>query len=1254
MASSQQTFSFKLNFDTSSAISAAKAGSKALGQTKDTIDSFNSSADKVEKFSNSIEKGIGGLADLVNANKKSFDSIEQVSVKTNNLAGSFNSAVSSLGDYDTLINRVNERSLTFARSLDSIGKGLTSSSNAIKDVNALKELGNAKFKLPVTDTQVRKLVNLGEQMSGLNKSVTPTANSFAKLKNHLGTVTASVDAQRSSISKYLTTIKSFQSSVKDIKTISNDLKAIDKKIDNTRASAKKAREETSRLSNTVGKLNNNLDNATKDPLKITNDQVNKLHNVNEKLSTFTEKMPAFLQSLNEISKALPSVYEVQSKIIGELPKFLEIIKESGKLGSVLSSLASQINATNQNINNLSNSSNKAKKEVKELGTEVDNSTKDIEELKDKTNEASKELNNFGNVAGNVQGNFSGLFTKLAGLFAINFSFDQVKSSAVAYQDLTTKLTLIKDPAESTTTILNELFAVSSDARQPIEATTEAYVTLRKSTEGLGLKQKDLLGITTTLTKAIAIGGSSAEATKNSMVQFSQALSMGYLSGQNFNSVAEQTPGLIDAIARGMGMTTSQLKEYANSSKLTTEDIVHALQATATETDAIYSKVTVSVGSAITELKNKFTQFIGQNDFVSESLANVILSIANNFEGMLQVAKAGLAVFAGYKALQMIEYFKGLDKPTVGFIGSLKQVVTNLRSVTVESIKAKAALTAKAVATGIATTATTALGIAFKALDTLVKSTVIGAVMWGIVEAVKGVYTWITRSYDSYKKFADASRVHNLAEIENLDDRIARGEELIKNGQELIKTKQEQLEDAQEDLDNYKKLGVAARDLAEAAQQRVDALRAEITAQQQITAEMQAQVNEAKNLKAAQNNDKPQEVATKAPVVDKTATAVISKYQQNIDQLKGTISEANAKYQILLETGRTQMTQLDQVNAKILAGAEGYRNLTQSQIDNYRALAEQIDHINASTNAQRAMLENDQTIERLQFELSLKGLDQEIAEQRLLQREREIELKQMSMGLDYEEMEMLRQSYEERWELEDKLKAKTEDNTNLFVKSLQQAMPTIQDFQNTVTRGFGSVVDGMAQMVVTGQGSLRKLLSSFTKSIATMLVKAAIVSALLTTMNYIVPGSGQAIATAFNVAGQAAMQSGNTGMLGANPIGAIMGFSSGGYTGNVGTNKVAGVVHGQEYVLNAQATSKYGVDFLDKLNNQTLEFTSSSSKNSKSGSGSDQGFAQTINVYNYSSDVDAEVTRQENGDLDIYITNKVREEVANALVEREMR
>lgn len=43
-----------------------------------------------------------------------------------------------------------------------------------------------------------------------------------------------------------------------------------------------------------------------------------------------------------------------------------------------------------------------------------------------------------------------------------------------------------------------------------------------------------------------------------------------------------------------------------------------------------------------------------------------------------------------------------------------------------------------------------------------------------------------------------------------------------------------------------------------------------------------------------------------------------------------------------------------------------------------------------------------------------------------------------------------------------------------------------------------------------------------------------------------------------------------------------GFKQGGYTGNMGASQVAGVVHGQEYVFDAQATKRIGVDNLNAM------------------------------------------------------------------------
>lgn len=72
--------------------------------------------------------------------------------------------------------------------------------------------------------------------------------------------------------------------------------------------------------------------------------------------------------------------------------------------------------------------------------------------------------------------------------------------------------------------------------------------------------------------------------------------------------------------------------------------------------------------------------------------------------------------------------------------------------------------------------------------------------------------------------------------------------------------------------------------------------------------------------------------------------------------------------------------------------------------------------------------------------------------------------------------------------------------------------------------------------------------------------------------YIAPAMGAA-AAALQVAQAASIKSVN-----------MTGFKSGGYTGNYGVNQEAGVVHGQEYVLNAAATRRVGVDTLNAINN----------------------------------------------------------------------
>ncbi|EIM39480.1 hypothetical protein HADU_06524 [Acinetobacter sp. HA] len=104
--------------------------------------------------------------------------------------------------------------------------------------------------------------------------------------------------------------------------------------------------------------------------------------------------------------------------------------------------------------------------------------------------------------------------------------------------------------------------------------------------------------------------------------------------------------------------------------------------------------------------------------------------------------------------------------------------------------------------------------------------------------------------------------------------------------------------------------------------------------------------------------------------------------------------------------------------------------------------------------------------------------------------------------------------------------------------------------------------------------------------------------------YIAPAMGAA-AAALQVAQAASIKSVN-----------MQGFKSGGYTGNYGVNQEAGVVHGQEYVLNAEATKRVGINTLNAINNGgTIQAEKQAQANAKVGGTGQQSTPQSLQINN---------------------------------------
>lgn len=172
--------------------------------------------------------------------------------------------------------------------------------------------------------------------------------------------------------------------------------------------------------------------------------------------------------------------------------------------------------------------------------------------------------------------------------------------------------------------------------------------------------------------------------------------------------------------------------------------------------------------------------------------------------------------------------------------------------------------------------------------------------------------------------------------------------------------------------------------------------------------------------------------------------------------------------------------------------------------------------------------------------------------------------------------------------------------------------------------FGSMVD-MLKSAGDEQSAIYKTMFAAEKAFAIASAAVQIPDAMSKALNNPFPA---------NIAAMA-----NVAALGAGIIANIksvsdVGFATGGYTGNMGRADIAGVVHGQEYVLNASATKRIGVDTLNALN-------------SGGSLGNINSDSPTVNVYTLPGQT-ATATQNDDGSLDIRIQQIAEQTVSNQL------
>ncbi len=303
-----------------------------------------------------------------------------------------------------------------------------------------------------------------------------------------------------------------------------------------------------------------------------------------------------------------------------------------------------------------------RRELKLAAAAVGNTAKNVDNSTDKIARSFDLLNGRLTITRNLLGGLG-----------VGMAAREVVEYADTWRQLEGRLKIVSRDMADVKDVQEELFQISQRSRAPLESATSLYTRLNQALGENRAAQFDVLGITETFGKALAITGEGASQAQSAILQFTQAIQSDFkASAQEINSLQDSAPRVAKALKDAFESSGKSLKQMAEDGELSTEKVLDALQKMGPVIEAEFQKMDTTVGGALTRLDNAFLRYIGHNDLVmsgTSSVAASINSLADNFETIADGVTLVSVAMVG-------KMLPSLAQTTLGFIETRAAALAN--------------------------------------------------------------------------------------------------------------------------------------------------------------------------------------------------------------------------------------------------------------------------------------------------------------------------------------------------------------------------------------------------------------------------------------------------------------------------------------------------------------------------------------------------------------------------------------------------
>lgn len=278
----------------------------------------------------------------------------------------------------------------------------------------------------------------------------------------------------------------------------------------------------------------------------------------------------------------------------------------------------------------------------------------VSDGKEKVSELNAELAKTGDKAEEAAGGLGKIGTLLAGFASVSFA-KSLLDTADAMQSINSQVRQVTSSETEYLSVQRQLLEVANNTRASLESTSSLYVSTSRALKDYGYTQQEILQFTEATNNAMTIGGVGAQQQAAALMQLSQALGSGVLQGDEFKSIAEAAPILLDTIAEYMGKSRAEIKKLGSEGQLTADVIFKAISGASEKFGEQAAKMPMTMGQALTVFSNNWQSMVSKllNDSGAMSgIASIIKLIADNLNLVVPIM-AGFAVAITAATVQVL-------------------------------------------------------------------------------------------------------------------------------------------------------------------------------------------------------------------------------------------------------------------------------------------------------------------------------------------------------------------------------------------------------------------------------------------------------------------------------------------------------------------------------------------------------------------------------------------------------------------------